>query len=214
MNRWTLLLAATVVCVLLAMGCSSGGGNPLAPAAPGDLTVASLTKGTTQTHLWGYFDVYIDVPAQTATAVLNRNAMFAANVVQYVNGKPANLQFNVIGTPSGPGSVDVDIDVTVSHPFPGMTMYNGYDVRGIFIGDASGSLSYNPALKYAVYDFSDQVMHDYNLTSPDIHDGTVGDPDGYTRWWNPSEFSTPGMFGYTPGVYATPKYAGTGTLNP
>ena len=214
MNRWTVLLAATLACVLLATGCSSGGANPLTPAAPDDLTAASVNNGNTQTHLWGYFDVYIDVPAQTATAVLNRNAMFAANVVQYVNGNPANLQFNIIGTPAGPGHVDVDIDVTISHPFPGMTMYNGYDVRGIFIGNASGSLSYNPALTYAVYNFNDQVMYDYDLTEPDTHNGKFGNPDGYTRWWNPSEFLTPGMFGYTPGAYATPSYTGTGTLNP
>ena len=39
-------------------------------------------------------------------------------------------------------------------------------------------------------------------------------PDGYTRWWNPSEFTTPGLFGYTKGSDATPNYVGTGTLNP
>ncbi|MFH1514139.1 MAG: hypothetical protein ABIG42_01635, partial [bacterium] len=38
--------------------------------------------------------------------------------------------------------------------------------------------------------------------------------DGYTRWFNPSEFTTPGIFGYTPGILASADYTGTANLNP
>jgi hypothetical protein len=161
-----------------------------------------------QTHLWGYYDVYIDVPTQTVDAILNRDAMFTANVVNFINGKPANLSFHINDTPVTAEYVDVDIDVTINHPFPGLTQYNGYDVRGIFMGDGSASLEYNPDLIYPVPGF-DQLM----LADPD--DG-FGGPDGYTRWFNITEFSTGGMplFQYTKGKMASPGFAGTSTLNP
>ena len=212
MNRWTVLLAATLTCVVVAMGCS-GGGNPV---APNDLTsgqAAGMQK--TQTHLWGYYDVYIDIPAQTATALFNRNAMFTANVVQFVNGDPANLQFTIHGTPVGTSWVDVDIDVAIRHPFKGMSAYNGYDVRGVFIGNASGVMKYNSDLKYARYGKSDQVVYDYDAGGyADPYTGLAGMPDGYTRWFNPGEFQIPGIVGYTPGLFATPGYKGSATLNP
>jgi hypothetical protein len=213
MTRWNVLVAALLVCGFLALGCS-GGGNPASPVTP-DLTGASSAKPV-QTHLWGYYDVYIDIPTQTATAVLNRNVMFAANVVQFVNGSAANLGFNIIGTPVDPGGewVDVDIDVSVTHPFAGMAMYNGYDVRGIFIGNGSKTMKYDTQLKYAALKGADQEMYDYDGTSPDPHAGLVGNPDGYTRWWNPKEFTTPGLFGYTPGLFASGGYTATATLNP
>ena len=40
------------------------------------------------------------------------------------------------------------------------------------------------------------------------------EPDGYTRWFNPGEFDTPGLFGYTPGIFASSGYTGTATLCP
>ena len=112
MNRWTLLFTAVMACILLAVGCSRGSGNPM---MAGDLTASVTGTGAkAQTHLWGYYDVYIDIPTKTATAVLNRDVMFAANVTQFLNGKASNLGFHINGTPVGTGYVDVDIDVTIT----------------------------------------------------------------------------------------------------
>ncbi|MFH1676903.1 MAG: hypothetical protein ABIC40_07745 [bacterium] len=188
------------------MGCSSGSDNPVTPTS--GLTTETGSNGKqAQTHLWGYYDVFIDVAARTATAVLGRNAMFAANVVTFLNKPPTNLAFKINKTPVTADYIDVDIDVSIKHPFPNMMQYNGYDVRGIFIGDASGNLKYDSNLGYAVFG-SDQCL----LDDPDDDDG--GGPDGYTRWFNPAEFKVPGLFGYTPGVNATPGYKPSATLNP
>jgi len=193
------------------MGCSGGKVNPLTPT--NDLA-GNAAINATQTHLWGYYDVYIDIPTQTATAVPNRGAMFSANVVQFVNSPVSNLSFLINGTPVDPAFVDVDIDVSITHPFSGLTMYNGYDVRGIFIGNGTPTLKYDtPDLKYAGHKgTTDQEMYDYALTTGDP--GKYGNPDGYTRWFNPTEFGTTGLFGYTKGAVATPAYSGTATLNP
>lgn len=202
-----MFMAYSLLVVLVITGCNTGT-NPVIPGKQNDNGFTSQSvSSSSQTHLWGYYDVYIDIPTKSVSAVLNRSAMFAANVVTFINSKPANLGFNIIETPTGADYVDVDIDVSITHPFPGLNQYDGYDVRGIFIGDGSAIMNYNNVLNYALLG-SDQYM----LNDPDSGDG--GGPDGYTRWFNPTEFLNPGLFGYTPGKYATPKYNGLATLNP
>ncbi len=200
MNRWTVLLAAMLMVLVVAMGCSGSGDSPVAPSADQGLTTGSSHAGQSQTHLWGYYDVYIDIENQTVEAVLNREVMFAANVVQFLNGNPMGMQFNIIETPIGPDYVDVKINVGLTHPLPGMPQYNGYDVRGIFIGDGSQTLDYGTGCRAAAAGF-DQWMFSDNA-------------DGYTRWWNPGEFTVAGVLGYTPGDFATRGYTGNATINP
>ena len=143
--------------------------------------------------------------------------MFEANVTQFLNGNPSNLSFQINGlsaTPDGK-AIDVDIDVAIKHPFPGLHGYDGYDVRGIFIGDGSAVMAYNSNLKYASYGTNDQVMYDYDMAfTPPVFIRQIGNPDGYTRWWNPTEFTSPNMFGYVKGVLASQSYNATATLNP
>ena len=205
MNRWTAFIAFALTAIFATAGCA--GSNPAIPSGNANLSSASGDR-TVSTQIWGYYDVYIDLESHTATAVPNRQAMFTANVVNFINGKPASLGFKINKTPVGPSYVDVDIDVSITHPFPGMTQYNGYDVRGVFMGDGSMSMAYNSKLVFPVKG-TDQFM----LADPD--DG-FGGPDGYTRWFNKPEFSTGGMplFQYTQGKMASPNFSGTSTLNP
>jgi hypothetical protein len=86
-------------------------------------------------------------------------------------------------------------------------------------------MDYDSDLEYAMYGTDDQVMYDYDLEDDgedpptvyyeDPYEGLTGNPDGYTRWWNPSEFG-PGLLGYIQGALATPGYQSelTATLNP
>jgi hypothetical protein len=79
---------------------------------------------------------------------------------------------------------------------------------GVFMGDGSNYLVYNsPNLNYGVENV-DQTMQD------DPNDGDGGRPDGFTRWFNATEFFTPGILGYTPGKMATAGYVPSATLNP
>ena len=204
MSRWTVLLAALAMCLLVAMGCSKDGVSPVTPTDNG--MTANATVNASQTHLWGLYDVYIDIPTQTATAVLNRGAMFSANVVQFVNSPATNLGFTIKETPIGADYIDVDIDVAIKHPFPGMNQYDGYDVRGIFMGNGATGMAYGSGLRYGIAP-ADQTM----LADPV---GGNGAPDGYTRWFNKPEFPVSGIMGYTTGKFATPAYDETATLCP
>ncbi len=203
--RRTIALTVLAVTAFVAIGCS--GGSPVTLPTGHELTTESSPTGQTHTQLWGYYDVYIDIENRTVEAIPNRQVMFAVNVVRFVNDPPANLTFQIQDIVPGSDYVDIDIDVTLRHPFPGMPQYNGYDVRGVFMGDASNTLAYNNSLDYPVLG-TDQCMLDDPINS----DG--GGPDGYTRWYNPTEFTTPGLFGYTPGVFQPPDFDGDATLCP
>ena len=205
MNRLTQLLAVFSITILIVAGCS-GGSSPLSP--PDSVASGQSGLSTSQTHLWGYYEVAIDPESKTATAVMNRQAMFTCNVVTFLNMKFSSMTFNINNIVETPDYTDIDIDVTLNHPFPGMPQYHGYDARGIFMGDGSMTLNYNPSLIFASPDY-DQVL------MPDPDDG-FGGPDGYTRWYNLPEFSTGGMplFQYTKGNMATPGYQQTATLSP
>jgi hypothetical protein len=97
--------------------------------------------------------------------------------------------------------------VSVTHPFTGKPQFNGYDVRGVFMGGAHSTMNYSTKLKYPKYG-TDQ----YQLNDPVNGDG--GGPDGYTRWYNAVEFKVPGLFGYTPGIIGSAGYTPNGTVNP
>jgi hypothetical protein len=211
MKRLSALL--TVLLIAMFQFSCSGDHGPISPLPnqPSGLTAETSLPGGSQTHLWGFYTIYIDVPSQTATAVLDRQAMFTANVVNFLNGKPTNLGFHINKTPVGTGYIDVDIDVTMTHPFPGLTQYNGYDVRGVFMGDGSASMAYNPKLVYPI-----QGTDQYMFNDPELPTSDYGAPDGYTRWFNKTEFLKGGMplFQYTQGKVATPGYNPTATLCP
>jgi len=136
-----------------------------------------------------------------------RAPMFTANVTNFINGSMVGIGFDIDGIETGPDFIDVDVDIVLTHPFPGMPHYNGYDVRGVFMADGSSSLEYNDDLIYPVSG-TDQFM------LPDPSDGS-GTPDGYTRWFNATEFngSMP-LLSYVPGKYGTTGFAGTATLCP
>jgi len=215
MNRWTIILTVLWLIAICATACNKEQGAPVVPDEESGITECNINPGSTQTCLWGYYDIYLDALNETVESVANRNAMFTANVVNFVNAPVTNLGFAINGTLVDTGSIDVDIDVSITHPFPGMTQYNGYDVRGVFIGEGSATMVYNHDLVYPEYG-TDQVMFDYNELDYDPHDGFIGMPDGYTRWCNAVEFPVKGLFGYTEGTLATPDYTShlTSTLNP
>ena len=208
MNRWTVLFVAMVIATLVTLGCSNGGGNPTVPTNGTDLTASS--QGSTQnpaTYLWGYYDVTIDPATKSITAVPDRTTMFSANVVEFLNGNPTAMTFTMNTLNIGLQKITVDIDVGISHPFFGMPQFNGYDVKGVFMGNGSETMSYDSQVDYPVYE-----VDQYMLDDPEEEDG--GGPDGYTRWFNATEFMTSGMFGYIEGDMASKDYLPNATVSP
>jgi len=201
MNRWTVLLATLVISVLVAMGCSGGGASPVTPSADlGNLTGSANTGQVDKNQLWGYWDCYVDTVNNTIVAVPNRAVESTLNVVPFLNkmSSPKNgITFeNFSADTSDPSDMFISVDFVLHHPFPTLTQYAAYDIRGIFIGEGSNQLQYDSNLEYAMMGV-DQFMVN---------------PDGYTRWWNSPEFTMPNIFGYVTGGFQ--NAVGTATLNP
>jgi len=195
------VIAVLVIAALVAFGCSEGsGGNPVTPGSDQSLTAGvSREANQSQTYLWGYYQLFFDFDAGEVEAVVDRSAMFALNVVTFLNNKPATLGFNFNTIGVTPDFVDVDLDVSITHPIPSAPKLNGYDVRGVLICEGSRIMAYNPELRCPILGVDQYMMN----------------ADGYTRWFNLPEFTHPGIFGYTEGIYATKSLLfGDATVNP
>ncbi len=208
MNRSAFYTMTLVIILLISAGCSSGGGSPVSPDPQTGITSHNPAQST-NTHLLGFYEFYIDEESMTAEVVTHRSAMFTLNVVHFLNTiEPPGIGTEIYKLIYSPGFADVDIDVTIGHPFEDMPQFDGYDVRGIFIGDGGPSLAHNPDLIYPIHG-------EHQMVFPDPEDG-MGGPDGYTRWYNPSEFmlSLNPLFSYVEANESSPNYYGSATLCP
>ena len=188
--------------------CSCSGKNPLQTEIPQPDFAASDETYTDSTVLLGYFDVEFDPVSGTVSANMNRHAMTTWNIVKLMDNIPASLTFNVNNVIFEDEYTDVDVDVTITHPYNGAEKLNIYGVRGIFIGDGSKEFEYYGETMVTGEPGVDQTM----LNDPVNLDG--GGPDGYTRWFNAVEFYNPGLLGYYKGNFSTTYYVPNATLNP
>ncbi len=203
MKRFFILSALYLIILSVVTGCAGGDGIPIVPDADQnyhpELTTEfeNTAQAESQTRLWGYFDLIFDLESKNVEIIPNRSVEFTVNIVKFLNNDPLGLAISFNGTSAGPGYIDVDMDIAISHPMSDQK-FVGYDVRGIFIGNGSGVIDYNNDLHYAVQG-SEQILLN---------------ADGYSRWFNPVEFGSDGIFGSPPGNFAPPDYTGTATLNP
>ena len=82
MKRLGTVMAFMVLTATLVYGCSSGQ-DPMTP----DPVLSLNTENAAQTHLWGYFDIAIDIDSQKVEVIQKRHAMFTANVTNFLNSK-------------------------------------------------------------------------------------------------------------------------------
>jgi hypothetical protein len=197
--RQTILFAILAV---LISGCAKSD-SPVVPDAGNGFTGgASIETGSTSSQfLWGYYDVTIDPEENTIDFVPVRGTAFKANVTQFLQppGSPLNLiSFKNLNTTQYQSSGIITLTVDITHPFTGFPKYLGFDVRGVFIADATETYN-EPDIVTATLDGSTGAI--------------LLNQDGLTRWFNPKEFTSPGIFGFTPGNFGTPGYSPSSTLN-
>jgi hypothetical protein len=177
--RYTLL--SLLVAGLLAAGCAGTGLNqPLTPDVSPD-----LPRATSSHQLWGMWQFIADPQTSTLEVVPLRSGEFHANVVPFLE-PPAGLKLSISNLVFD--GLICDVDVTLVHPFPGLSQYSGFDVTGILIsrGEWRG-------------------WHDSRLRLSGEGDTRLLNPDGYTRWWNPKEFPQNGtILRYKDGMLGNP----------
>jgi hypothetical protein len=181
-------------------GCGSGSGNGVT-APPLMNNPQQSNRGFSNNHvLWGYWTIEIDPSTGTYEIIPLRNVMFNANVTRFLQppDAPVNLITILFNAGTNFPAGYVDVNVTLNHPFPGLNMFRGFDVRGIVMGGAGESFDYDSS---ALRGGQDDLM--------------LMNADGYSRWWNPSEFTTYGtILGFTQGNYGEPGYMATSVINP
>jgi len=199
MKHWTLLFASLILVIVTMLGCSNGKGGitpPLESSGISLITSDVTGQGNARTQLWGYYDLVFDFEEGSVEVISNRSVEYAVNVVKFINNDPAGLQISVNGTSPSGEFVDIDMDVTIKHPM-GIEKFTGYDVRGVFIGNGSDTMQYGDGLAYPYRD-QEQILLN---------------ADGYTRWYNPVEFTSESIFGYVPGKFASKNYTLTSMVN-
>ena len=207
MNRWTALLGFAAILVFFCVGCSGGNKLPSVPDIPtandnnGGLTsVAASSYGTFgEIYLLGYYDCIFDIENETFDITPNRTVEFTLNLVPFLNKMiipPNGITLdNIVIHQDDPSFLGVDVEFSIYHPFPGFDQYQGYDVMGVIITDGASAMDY-----------------EHLRVSEHGTDLYMTNADGYTRWFNPTEFTTELIFGYAPGGFQ--NYAGDATLNP
>jgi len=190
----TCILIFTVLVLLTACGKGTDVATP-------DLSAGVHTGNSTQHMSWGTWDVAINAETAEIDLAPMRTADFNANVLMFLQPPfaPIELVAMSLNIPeSDLLSGLITIDITLRHPFPGKTIFRGFDVRGIVLSDGGSVGKNDPNINY----FRPTGTHMTN-------------PDGYTRWWNQVEFTNYGLiFGYTEGHYANPQFESSTTVNP
>ena len=201
MNKSLFLIVTVFLTMVVSIGCSGSDQSPLEPSSD-SLTGALVESNQSRqlnTNLLGYYDIYFDLETYSFESVLNRNASFTLNIVPFLNQMtiPMNgITFDsIVIHNDDPTFLGVDVEFSIYHPFPGYDQYNAYDIRGVLIGNGARVLEYD-GLRTA--------EHGVDLW--------MKNPDGYTRWFNPTEFTTEMIFGYCPGGFQ--NLAGDAHLNP
>jgi len=199
MYRFIHVFTLTVVLLILA-GCSGRGADIVTPPIS-DIPAKDSSVTTGGSTLWGFWDIEFDPVSQEVMIIPRRTTEWAYNVVRFVDSSPMYLTINIVQTDFQPEYLDFYVDIGLQHPFPGLDIFTGFDVMGIFLGE--GTDTYPGPAGYPV---------------AGVNDPQLLNADGYTRRWNAPEFASAGdlfpIQGYIPGAKGTPDFVPSAVLNP
>ncbi len=180
-----------VFIAVFSLGCQ---GNPTVPAASPEGPVCGKPIQSSSHQCLGYYMLMIDTDTLKVDPIPVRTAEWHFNLTGILN---TTMGVSAVGVPSeaDPANGLFVFDITLTHPFETKPQLAGFDVKGILMVPGT----------YAVGSLIFAGMDETRLENA----------DGYTRWWNPTEFTSPGMFGYTQGNLALgPMSSLTATINP
>jgi hypothetical protein len=193
--KYLFLPIAVLFIALMIVGCQNSVSPTTSPVQPAESVQNENQQSNNQLrNVWGFYNCVADLQAGIVTVVPDRGAEMHVNVT-----KPLNKSLG-LGVSIKPGSTPASgylvIDVSIKHPYPGVTSYTGFDVHGILL--TTGSVN----------------AGGFKIAGPS--DPMLLNPDGWSRWWNPTEFSTPGLMGYVPGAFSKQPPGGppSATVNP
>ncbi len=193
------MFSLIILSLLIACGCSSGGDSPITPDISS--SNANAADSGSSRMLWGMWNIQIDKPSGAIDIVPLRSASFNANVQHFLSPpfSPVHLMQVKILPGSDIASGFLLLEISFTHPFQGAYQFRGFDVRGIFMADGTFPSSHDPDIRYG------------NAQNNEAH---LLNPDGYTRFWNATEFTDPmPLLSFKPGALGN-DLDPSATLNP
>jgi len=169
-------VSLTLITLLtIAIGCSNGKGSPVLPEeSPKDVRQSSDGRAGNR-YPWGAWQIICDMNKQTIEVTPLRVPGVHINVIGFLENEYVQL-INIASPPKFyPTLKEVHVDISIKHPFAGLDEFTGFDVHGILISHGTVTGFQNPA-----------------IALPGEHCFRLRNADGYTRWWNPLEFSGKG----------------------
>jgi hypothetical protein len=207
--RYSLLV---IIVAVMSVGCAHTDQNPLVPVEERGLSsphpAALPAERDGPYRLWWEGLFYIDAAHERVDVVPRRDMHLHLNALKFLEEYCKNcLQITSILN-NGDGTIDLTVRIT--HPFPGLPQYTGFDVKGIIMFQGSHEIPDNLS-KLPLY------PQNYRLSWRLIGDPEVLNADGYTYRWSPWYDSGSGLpvFNYWPGKYSkgTPTANINGYLN-
>lgn len=143
----------------------------------------------------------IDPSGSNVDIVPLRGAEFTCNVTIFMQppkGSTSSMGIQIIDMSHFADEGLIDVDVRLTHPFPGLDQFTGFDVMGVFVsyGDKAGN--YDSDILYATGDNGALLLN----------------ADGFTRWYNPVEFTSGNLLGFVEGALGNKNAGFDATLNP
>ncbi len=197
-TKGLVFMALGLMMFLIVLGCTN---VPLTTAPPGDpkLSGSSGESGSSRV-LWGYYFMHLNDDHTVLEVEPARGVQFHFNALGMIEKIDPELLAIDDYTIHDDDTITAIISIT--HPVPeDQPRFTGFDVRGI-------------------------VMFPQSYEFPEIGVGTTGieagqsallNADGYTRRWNPTEYSDwPMPFSYYDGLMIQPGYGSlcTSLVNP
>jgi hypothetical protein len=177
---------------LILIGCS---GNPTTPSGQ-QSSVPDIREAADviSHHCLAYYMLAVDTRTFEVEAIPLRSGEWHFNMVGMLNNT-MGVSAAVVPGESDPVNGLFVLDISLEHPLPTAPQFAGFDVKGILM--TPGTLALGP------------------LTFAGVGETHLENADGYSRWWNPTEFTTPGIFGYTQGALTKASESVlTATVNP
>jgi hypothetical protein len=199
MNTRVLNFTLSLALAVCLIGC--GAGSDPTGAMSGASPQSSLSSSSGRV-VWGVWQCYMEPGGGRIEAVPLRGPMFTANVNNLLEAKPGNLLIQDLDFTDFATEGRIDCTITLKHPLPGVDMYHGFDVWGVFMHNGATSLGYD-GLTYS------------GGPGAGENEAVLLNPDGFTRWFNWTEFNGPGLplLKYWPGRLSN-LLEPTATLNP
>ncbi len=166
-----------LVSLAIIAGSCSGGNFVISPGL--DLSLPSQRATNTQAshQCWGLYDIFISADRTDWDIVPRRAGMSHLNIVPLLEGEVDSLTIPEDGIEFGEEYISATVQI--QHPLqsiPGVfeaSFFTGFDVKGIIMFPGSKTFPATGVVTQSIQG----------------GDGRVLNPHGYTRWWNPLEFS-------------------------